>query len=574
MRKKIFLLSVLLFAAFRMMAQMVSFTESSEVTPDAYVGYCDSVSTKLNKCFGGSMTIQGFNQNGIWITPTHIFAVYWDKDQRLTLARKPVSGTTWKRIRFPDLLDTLEYPDNHKTPSVAVSPQNGSIHLAFGMHGSNTANDTLNYRVSEANAATRPDSEFDGYLFEPTRDRLRSDDLLSNFAYPTFVVGNDNKLLLFWRIGGSGKGDTYLSEYNAGFGWSPKIKITKKEGIYSETGSIDRSAYWNDIKYRNGRLHLSWCWREESGGGNTTNHDLLYAYSDDNGQNWYNNAGTLVGNGGATIMNVNSPGELLGWSIKGFNMANNGGEAIDGANRVHTVSRFETTVGSGQPTYYHIWRETNGVWTKTKLNLPAIPRYGRPKIFADVNTNTVYIVGVVDQKITIYAAKQSESYQTWYQVFTGTNNYHNDINGLISGAGNLLYVYAHRRPATFSGTFAELQVLKFSLNPNASTSGLLLLSTTKFKEGEFGSTSLAEIPSPELKAMKIYPNPSESFLMIECAQEISSVELSDLNGRVLKTINGIRSKTYKMERGDVVPGIYTIRISSKGEYDSRQVLLK
>ncbi len=425
-------------------APTISVADNAEV--DAYVGFCDP-NLPPNYCFGGSMTIQAFNQNGIGITPTHVFIIYWDKDKRLALGRRSITGGEWTTIKFSDVLPDV---DSHRTPSLGISPENGTIHLIYGQH-----NDELRYRVSEANAATSP--AFNETLFSPKSSKLNPGEDYLRVTYPSFVVGANNKLLVFWRSGSSGNGDTYRSVYAASSGWSPSAKIITGTGNYN--GSTSRNAYWNDIVVRNDRVYLTWCWREDSGGTNS-NHDLNYAYSDDNGQTWYNDAGALVGNGGTSIMNIGSPGLMIS-SIRGFNMANNAGAAVDGSGRVHTVSRFETIEGSGQSTYYHIWKNASGTWVRKKLSLPLTHNsYGRPKIFANGNTNDVYIVGVVNKKLTVYMARASETYQNWIQVYAGSIDYHSDINGYITPSGDL-YVYAHRRPSAPSGTVAKIDLIRF-----------------------------------------------------------------------------------------------------------------
>ncbi len=464
MKRMLVLVNIIFMIVFSTTAQMISVTETSKVVSDAYVGYCDPNSPP-NSCFGGSVSVQAFNQNGIWITDTHVFAVYWDADKHLTLARRHLSGGGWVKIKFSDVLKTV---DSHRTPGVAVSPEDGTIHLAFGHHI-----DTLMYRISNLKGAVVPDAEFNEALFTGTRNQLRMGDILTRFTYPTFISGAGNKLLMFWRFGGSGNGDTYLSEYTSDNGWGPKIQVISGQGSYNT--SLTRNAYWNDIIVKEGRIHLSWCWRE-SKMGTYFNHDLNYAYSDDNGKTWYSDKGILAAKSDSLVINVNTAG-IVAWPVRGYNMANNCGETVDGAGRVHTVLRFETSPGSKKNTYYHIWKNPGKGWNKTQLNFPAsIKSFGRPKIFADTNDNTIYIVGVVDRKITVYAAKEAESFERWYQVYSGLIDYFQDINGLIKQAGNLsLYVYAQRMPATPTAISSGIDLLQFELKSGFSTVGLPVL---------------------------------------------------------------------------------------------------
>lgn len=453
MMKKIIFFGLSLFSYVHLSAQSASISERSEIISDAYVAQ--------GVDFPGSLTVQGFSQCGIWVTSNYIFATYWDVDRRLTLARRSTAfGSSWVRMRFPDVQNSI---DSHCTPTVGVSPQDNSIHLAYGHHVT-----TLRYRQSGAGAATVADADFNGTLFPPMKNYLPpSTTSITQLTYPNFVVGKDSNLLLFYRKGGSGDGDTYVAEYSA-FPmptWSTPTQIINRTGSYM--GNTSRSAYPNDIRCKDGVLYLTWCWRESSS-SISTNHDLCYARSADNGQTWYNSAGTQVG-GGGMIMNLNSSGLVVKPISNAYSETNNQGETVDNENRVHTFLRYAKVAGGDTDTYYHVWRSTAGTWVTKQLTLPgATNSLGRPKLYCDVVNDVLYAVCIVSGKITIFASKSSETYAKWYQIFTDTVNYGSDSNGYITNAGNLLYVYAHR--ATSSNS-SELDLVKISLNPSGSLAG-------------------------------------------------------------------------------------------------------
>ncbi|MCF7220770.1 BNR repeat-containing protein [Lysobacter sp. TLK-CK17T] len=79
-----------------------------------------------------------------------------------------------------------------------------------------------------------------------------------------------------FQLGGSGSGDWHFYEYGA-TGWKYVGMLFSRLGSYAGKGR--RCAYPNPFRYdRNGRLHVTWSWRED-GTGLNGNHDLGYAYA-------------------------------------------------------------------------------------------------------------------------------------------------------------------------------------------------------------------------------------------------------------------------------------------------------
>jgi hypothetical protein len=88
--------------------------------------------------------------------------------------------------------------------------------------------------------------------------------------------------------------------------------------VQGEDVTPDACAYINGMTYdKFGKLHVTWCWRDDFGGG--SNHDFYYAYSEDHGRTWKNDKG----NAGATTDNMepvydNKTGGCLGQTKKAF----------------------------------------------------------------------------------------------------------------------------------------------------------------------------------------------------------------------------------------------------------------
>nr|BFE70867.1 hypothetical protein GCM10020092_041680 [Actinoplanes digitatis] len=70
-------------------------------------------------------------------------------------------------------------------------------------------------------------------------------------------------------------------------------------GRFIDGTTADNNAYLFGLEYDStGLLHATWTVRETSNA--STNHDLFYAYSRDDGRTWRNNAGTVVATTGST----------------------------------------------------------------------------------------------------------------------------------------------------------------------------------------------------------------------------------------------------------------------------------
>ena len=103
-------------------------------------------------------------------------------------------------------------------------------------------------------------------------------------TYPQFYRLPNGDLAFIYRHGQSGSGDIILNRYYAEKQkWRqlqhPLISGEGERNAYLNTMAIDESGGW----------HLSWTWRESW--DVATNHDIMYAYSPDQGQSWQDSEG-------------------------------------------------------------------------------------------------------------------------------------------------------------------------------------------------------------------------------------------------------------------------------------------
>lgn len=337
-------------------------------------------------------TVHGvtFQQDGVTTYKGWQYAAYYqgntaDGSGKVAVARRPLPGGTWQRLVLNDY--NFTNVDSHNDVVLGICATDGTIHLSFDHHGHN-----LKYRVSVPGLANNPGTTaWTPALFGPITDRLiPSGAAVTQVTYPRFIPTPSGKLLFTYRFGGSGGGDEMLYEYDgASAAWSLVGQYTTRSGSYTGTfaSGTDRNAYFdNTIFDRNGRLHATWCWRETPNA--SSNHDLLYAYSDDSGRTWRNQSGTVIGIAGSTFISVNSPG-IIGWPIpQSRNYINNSAMTVDRQGRVHVVAwhlpssqpdqAFTTSLASGSR-YIHYWRGTDGVWRRNETTLTGT----RAKLHAD-----------------------------------------------------------------------------------------------------------------------------------------------------------------------------------------------
>lgn len=347
-------------------------------------------------------TVHGvtFQQDGVTTYKGWQYATYYQGNLsngtgKVAVARRPLPHGTWETLILNDY--TFSTVDSHNDVVLGICPGDGSIHLSFDHHVNE-----LNYRVSIPGLADNPTTTaWTPALFGPVIDRLISGSaVMGSVTYPRFIPTPSGKLLFTYRFGGSGGGDEILYEYDGVTrAWSLVGQYTSRSGSYTGTfaSGTSRNGYFDNTLFdANGRLHATWCWRETPDA--SSNHDLLYAYSDDVGRTWKNQGGATIAVAGSSFISINSPG-IIGWSIpQKRNYINNSAMTVDAQGRVHVVAwhlpdaapdqTFTTSLSSASR-FIHYWRGTNGVWRKNETNLTG----SRAKLSADADGRLFLVYG-------------------------------------------------------------------------------------------------------------------------------------------------------------------------------------
>jgi hypothetical protein len=268
-------------------------------------------------------------------------------------------------------------------------------------------------------------------------------------------------------------------------------------------GYINRLDY--DIK---GRLHVSWVWRETPDA--ITNHDLSYAYSDDNGQTWYDAAGKKVAttdhiepssNGTrGTSLARDIPSLIVNPIKQHRGLINQESHSTDSSSRVHMLNSYMPDSEADNTNWsnsrskaclHHQFQDSDGTWKirLVKKNGANVVSSVRGQIILDASDNAY----VIANKAEVYLATRSASYDDWKLISDADANRFacepQVDHSLIISDGVLSFVYM--------GTDTKIYIIDYLLdNPNRQNgTGLLTeyFSDTTFTNRISQSTGNVEV---------------------------------------------------------------------------------
>jgi hypothetical protein len=435
-------------------------------------------------------------------------------EQDIYLARRDLTTNTW------DFFDTgydmangdedgdgtgAGNWDSHNVIGMGISGD-GRIHLAYDHHV-----DNLRYLTTRGvNKAAGP--TWDPSIFVPGGERAKfnaqDSSNVTGVTYPRFADAANGDVAVTYRTGGSGNGDTHFLSYNSGnttnadgvlnqrWGASHEV-IDGSAGTYSDaydtSNSSSRNAYLNGVDTGpDGKLHMTWTWRESSQGAN---HDIMYAYSEDGGNVWKNNSGSIIADAstGQTI-NLNSQGINVVNLDRTQSLMNQQGQAVDSFGGVHALmwhrrddgvnGEFDWEPGerfsSADSAYYHYFRDPiTGNWVRAQL--PTSERVGsRPKIGFDADGN-LYAVYTSSNELIVAGATRNASYQNWQIMYTDTRNFISDPildQSRLFNDGVLSVFLQENGPSSDVAIGTDLRVLEFDIIRSVpEPSSLLVLAT-------------------------------------------------------------------------------------------------
>lgn len=374
--------------------------------------------------YTGYMNGESFQQEGITTFNGWQYTAWWDQDGYVNLARRAVASTSWQTVRLSDYRTTST--DSHNTISIGISGQDGTIHLAFDMHSS-----VLKYRKSVAGLATSPSSaNWSASSFAPVSNSLAGQSL-PQVTYPQFLRAPDGVLQMSIRTGASGAGDQVLFEYRSGT-W------TYLGQFLNGTGA-DNNAYLFGIEYddtgldSSDLLHVTWTVRETPNA--STNHDIYYAYSKDQGRTWRNNNGDVVGTTGSNPLIADAAGLRVVDIGQNRGLINQESQVVDSAGNVHVLashmapsaasdSNFDSA--RGKSVLVHYWRDKpSKAWNRQVLSYTGVMT--RADIGVDAGDNLYIAAGNSStRRLSVYTASQGSGWTDWATRYTSSVEYYSD----------------------------------------------------------------------------------------------------------------------------------------------------
>jgi len=210
---------------------------------------------------------------------------------------------------------------------------------------------------------------------------------------------------------------------------------------------------------------------------------------------------------------------------------------------------------------------TGESWTYDSLPLYKIDKKGNLKFYKgypDSNSSA----SVIDTTTGGYLiAGQKHIYSTNYDLFLSKldTNY------------NVLW------NASFGGSNTE----QFGYMKATSDGGAVLVgSTNSFGAGEYdaylvktnykGLITGQNVISVAQNGISISPNPFSQKTIIKTEKNFSNATLTLYNslGQVVRTLNGITGKEFALNRGNLPPGIYLLRITQEGKVASSKLIIE
>ena len=252
------------------------------------------------------------------------YTAYYDDSARVVLARRTIGTDRWD-TRVTSY--TNDVTDAHNAIAIAVDGR-GVLHVAWAEHA----------RALHYARGVQPGS------LELGASESMTGQHEARVTYPQFYLLRGGDLLFIYRDGQSGRGDMMLNRWSVKAGaWSavthPLISGEGERNAYVNLLAIDTKGGW----------HLTWCWRESP--DVATNHDVLYAYSPDEGRTW------RTSRGDAYALPITARTAELAWGVpQGSELINQTSAAVDAAGHP-MVATYWRPAGTDVPQFQLVWHD-------------------------------------------------------------------------------------------------------------------------------------------------------------------------------------------------------------------------
>ncbi len=323
-----------------------------------------------------------WDENKVITYGAYQYIVYWDAadgsgNVYLKITRRRISDDNMQSITFNNtsgkMFDPLDY---HNTSVLGISPVDGRLHVQWVDHSG-----PIHYAISSSGCLTQTTFSSCTFTWQHQTSNTTQE---ADVTYPEYVNDAAGNLYCGFRSGSGSNGNWVWHAYNNNGTWTDFGVILSGvtgSGSYDVDGAAGldlgwdpattRGPYVDSVKFDpSGRLHLVWTWRETVPNVAVhpflEQHDIYYAYSDDNGITWKNNAGTQVATNQSDPIVVGDTSTVAVSLGLGYYRVNTARMTIDRDNQPHLI--FPTSdVYTLDPTMAnlreaHFWRTTDGTW--------------------------------------------------------------------------------------------------------------------------------------------------------------------------------------------------------------------
>jgi hypothetical protein len=252
------------------------------------------------------------------------YTAYYDDSARVVLAKRRSGSARWE-VRRSSIRNDVT--NAHNAISLGVDGT-GVLHVAWAEHGK-----ALHYARAERAGSL--------VLSAPLRMTGQREE---EVTYPQFYTLPGGDLLFAYRDGRSGSGDVLLNRYDA------RRRAWRVLAHPLIAGESRRNAYVNQIAIdARGGWHVSWCWRESP--DVASNHDVMYAFSPDEGATWRTSAGRRY------TLPITADSAEIAWRVpQGSELINQTSMTAD-ANRRPLIATYWRAQGSEVPQFRLVWHD-------------------------------------------------------------------------------------------------------------------------------------------------------------------------------------------------------------------------
>jgi hypothetical protein len=209
-----------------------------------------------------SVNVTVFRNDPITTFGDQQYAAYYNAEGHVVIAHRKLADSKWTTT-VTDLTGNIK--DAHNVISI-IADGEGYLHISWDHH-----DNPLRYARSKAPGSLE---------FETPAMTGKTE---AKVTYPQFFKLANGDLIFMYRDGASGRGNLVLNHYDT----KNKSWTQMYDNLISGEGK--RNAYWEACVDGKGSIHIAWVWRES--GDVASNHDVLYARSDDGGHTWVKSTG-------------------------------------------------------------------------------------------------------------------------------------------------------------------------------------------------------------------------------------------------------------------------------------------